>query len=441
MQVPSFWWTTREYTPSPALEGAHRADIAIIGGGFTGLSTAYHLKAIDPSIEVVLLEQEAIGYGASGRNGGFGMTLFGMNLSMTHLRFGTTRTRQAHEYMERAVDYLWTLIQTHKLSCEAEQPGFLRMATTPYYVKRIQHEIKLAERLGLEGIYWLEAAEAQERVQSKRFLGAWWEPRCVLVNPAQLAWEMKRLMEERGVKISERSPVQEVRKTPKGYEIKTPHTHIRVDKIAFATNAFSVYFPQLYAKQVPVYTYIVLTEPLSSEWVEHHWRGREGVEDARNLIHYFRLTADNRLLMGGGDIGKTYDARLNRDKDERIFNHLRQFVPQLFPSLQGVRYAHAWGGPVSVTADMAPALGYLGKDKTAVYSLGCIGHGVSMTQYNGWTLAELLLERKSERTEQFFVNRWVIPWPPEPLRFAIGSVIHKVLFWEDILHERGYFTW
>jgi glycine/D-amino acid oxidase-like deaminating enzyme len=141
--------------------------------------------------------------------------------------------------------------------------------------------------------------------------------------------------------------------------------------------------------------------------------------------------------MGGGDVGLVYDGRLHEAPREPAFQHLERFIPQIFPSLKGVTIARRWGGPVSVTIDMAPALGYLGRDRSAVYSVGCIGHGVSMTQYNGWTLAELLLERTSERTEAFFVNRWTIPWPPEPLRFGLGVAIRQAMRWEDAWHERG----
>jgi glycine/D-amino acid oxidase-like deaminating enzyme len=441
MQPVSFWWTTRSYEPDPPLQSDTTADVAIIGGGFTGLSTAYHLKQIDPSVDVLLLEQEAIGFGASGRNGGFGMTLFGLTLAFARLRFGSNKARQAHHYMEQAVDHLWHLIQTHQLDCDAERPGFLRVATTPAYARRLQHELKVARSLGLEDIHWLDAEQVRQRVHSSRWLGAWWEPRCVLVNPAKLAWEMKRVVKAAGTRIAEQTPVSEVRRTSNGYTITTPRGVVTARKICFATNAFSGQFRQLQFKQVPVCTYIVLTEPLGDRLESLGWRGREGIEDARNLIHHFRLTADNRLAMGGGDVTMVYGNRLGQDYHEPTFAHLERFIPQLFPSLKGVPITHRWGGPVSVTLDMAPALGYLGRDRTAVYSLGCIGHGVSMTQYNGWTLAELLLERSSERTETFFVNRWAIPWPPEPLRFGLGGAIRGYMRQEDRLYDRGFFKY
>lgn len=437
MEPVSYWWTTRPYTPDPPLEGDARADVAVIGGGFTGLSTAYHLKKMEPSLEVLVLEREAVGGGASGRSAGFAMTLFGLSLSLTRLRFGADAARQAHVYMERAVDHLWEMIGRHRLDCDAERSGFLRVATTPVQVRRLQREIRLAEVLGLEGIAWLPAAELRRRVESPRFLGAWWEPRCLLLNPAKLAWEMKRLAKERGARVAEGTPVLEVRDVGNGYRIQTPRGTVTARQIAFATNAFSGQFPELRAKQVPVYTYIVLTEPLGDRRGPLGWVGREGLEDARNLIHYFRLTPDDRLLMGGGDVTLVYGGILGSARHPLpALDPLERFIPWLFPSLEGVAITHRWGGPVSVTLDMAPALGYLGRDRTAVYSLGCLGHGVSMTQYNGRTLAELLLLRSSERTEAFFVNRRTIPWPPEPLRFGLGAAIRQWMRCEDRWHER-----
>ncbi|MBW2461676.1 MAG: FAD-dependent oxidoreductase [Deltaproteobacteria bacterium] len=437
----SYWWTTRDYTPNPPVEGEVEVDVAVIGGGYTGLSTAFHLRQADPSLDVLVLEQETVGFGASGRNAGFGMTLFGLTLAMTKLLHGRDAAVAAHHYMEKSVDYLWQMIQEHDLDCDAERSGFLRAATTPKYAKRIQHEVELAQKLGLEGIEWIDAAAMRSRADSKHFLGAWWEPRCVLLNPAKLAWELKRIAEAAGARIAEETPVSEIKREKKGghYVITTPAGTVRARKIAIATNAFQTHFGGMQRKQIPVYTDIVLSEPLGDKLHQIGWKGREGIEDARNLIHYFRLTADDRLLMGGGNVRLSYGSNISpeRDRDQNAAAHLQNFARQLFPVLEDVEFTHNWGGPVSVTVDMCPALGYVGKDKSAVYSYGCIGHGVSMTQYNGWALADLLLEKETERTEPFFVNGWTPPWPVEPFRMVLAAGIRGALSIEDSVHERG----
>ena len=439
----SYWWTTKPYRANTSLNSSAKTDVAIIGGGFTGLATAYQLKKMDPGLHVTVLESHEVGFGASGRNAGFAMTLFGLTMEVTALRFGKAKAKEAHHYMEQSVDHIWQMINEHELDCDAERSGFLRLATTPAYAARIQRELHLVKELGLENIQWLSKDEVKRRVNSPHLHGAWWEPRCVLLNPAKLAWEMKRLAESVGVSVYEHTPVQRIYQQDHGYRIElNENAHVRAEKIAITTNAFNSGLPQLHSKQVPAYTYIVLTEPLGERLHDLGWQGREGLEDARNLIHYFRLTADNRLLMGGGHVHVPFGSRTAADLDDHpeTFAHLEQFITQMFPALKDVPIAQRWGGPVSVTLDMAPALGFIGGRKDAVYSLGCIGHGVSMSHYNGLTLAELLMGKESSRTNTFFVNRFVPPWPPEPLRVALANTIQSGLKLQDAYIERGIFS-
>lgn len=152
-------------------------------------------------------------------------------------------------------------------------------------------------------------------------------------------------------------------------------------------------------------------------------------------MHYFRLTIDNRLVMGGSDVSIAYGRNMERDLNSRIFGDLERDVGWLFPNLKDIHFTHRWGGPISVPLDLAPAIGHIG-DKRAVYSLGCVGHGVSMTHLNGRTLADLVLERKTDLTEVWFVNRRVIPWPPEPLRLVVSYAIRGYMRIEDALYER-----
>ncbi|MBM4445982.1 MAG: FAD-dependent oxidoreductase [Chloroflexi bacterium] len=436
-RTKSFWLAhSGDYQESAPLAGNLKCDVVVIGGGFCGIATAFFLKKAEPSLNVAVLESEVVGYGASGRNAGFAMTTFGLMMSITKAFFGAEKTSQSHHYMERAVDIIGELVAEHKLDCDYERTGFLRMATTPAYVKRIRGEVELAKSLGLEGIDWLEADAARARVNSELYLGAWWEPRCALVNPAKLAREMKRVATKFGAQVYERTPVDEINREANVFKVKTPNGSVTADKLALATNAYSLQIPLLRHKQVPVWTYIVLTEPLRPERLKPiGWKKREGVEDYRNLVHYYRLTPDNRLLMGGRDINITYGGNMENDYDERIFTALEQDIVELFPTLKDIKITDRWGGPVSVPMDMVPALGYLG-DKRAVYSLGCMGHGVSLAHLNGEVLADLLLEKKTKWTECFPVNRHIFPWPPEPIRYVVSQAILGYLHAEDAWLER-----
>jgi len=433
----SFWLgNSGAYQESPPLENDLKCDVAVVGGGFAGIATAYYLKKVQPSLRVAVLEGWVIGWGASGRNAGFAMTTFGLMMSITKMLFGAEKTRQSHRYMERAVDIVGELVAEHKLECDYERPGFLRIATTPAYVKRIKEEVHLVKELGLTGVDWIEADEVQKRVKSPLYMGAWWEPRCSLVNPAKLAREMKRVAVKYGAEVYERTPVTEIKRSAQGFTVKTPKATISAEKIVLATNAYSLAIPEMRAMQQPVWTYIVLTEPLSkSQLDDMGWQGREGIEDYRNMVHYYRLTPDNRLLMGGRDIALTYGANMDKDMNPKIFAQLEKDIVDFYPCLKDLKITHRWGGPVSVPMDMIPALGYLG-DKRAVYSLGCMGHGVSLTHLNGEVMADLLLERKSEWTECFPVNRKVFKWPPEPIRFVSEKAILSYLHAEDAWLER-----
>ena len=432
----SFWLNTYgPYTPNAPVDGDLSVDVAIIGGGYTGLATAYFLRKAEPTMKVAVLEGEVVGYGASGRNGGFAMTLFGLEPAVTAMLFGKQRTVDAHHYCERSVDLVRDLIREHNIQSDFEYTGFLRLATTPGYVKRIQHDLELLTGLGVTGLEWIDQAEARAEVDSPLMLGAWSEARCGILNPAKQVRELKRIAQEVGAVVYEGSPVTEIRRKAK-FILLTPQGTVTADKIVFATNAYSHLIPEIWNKQVPAFTHMVITEPLTKAQMDSiGWKNRQGLEDARNLVHYLRLTVDNRLAIGGSDVTITYGRDMDRDLNQPTFEQLEKDTTELFPSLKDVKFTFRWGGPVSVTLQMAPAIGMVG-DARAWYSLGCVGHGVAPTHLNGQTLADLLLERKTDLTSIWFVDRKPIAWPPEPLRWVASQALLGYLHAEDWWYER-----
>lgn len=430
---PSFWLETCGVVdaPTPPLRGRHRVDVVVVGAGFAGLSTALALRRSEPSLRVLVLDGCAIGHGASGRNAGFAMTLFGLTVQTTVLRFGKQRAREAHAFMKRAVSNVERLVRDDGVQCDFEMSGLLTVATSKAYEKRLQSEIATARSAGIDDVEWLDAAATRARVESPAYRGARWEAHSALVNPARLAHALGRLAREAGAEIHEGVPVRAVRVSrpfTAPVLVETEEAQIEAARVVLATNAWSSLFPSLASKQFPVFTYIVVTEPLDdARLAPIRWHGREGIEDARALIHYYRLTPDNRLLMGGGDAFYYLGGGFGRDQNEAAAAALRAHVARVFPSLRGVRFTHHWGGPVSVPLDFAPAMGWLGSDRRIVYSLGCVGHGVALMTMAGNVLSDLVLERDTELTRQFFVNRFVPPTPPDPFRWVLAQGIRGAM--------------
>lgn len=417
----NFWEEGRERRETAApLAGDASADVAIIGAGYTGLATAYHLKAADPSLDVAVLETQIAGFGASGRNAGFVMTLFGASIAHVKAKHGAERVREAHLYMEQAIDALEAMVAEHDIDCDWQRSGFLKVATTPAYEKRIRAEVELFQSLGLKGMEWIEPEQVADRVRSPTFGGASWEPGCGLLNPVKWVDALRRLAVGKGARLYEHTRVTRVHKEGGRYRIVTPNGTLTADKVVLATNGYTHLMPGMRSKQLPAFAYIVVTEPLSDDQLASiGWQGREGLEDARNFMHFYRLTPDNRILVGGGPGLVPFAGRLNHDASPKAWAHLEDFITTTFPTLKGIRITHRWGGAFSVTSDSIPQVGSLDCGGI-VYSIGCTGHGVAMTHMNGRILRDLVLERQTELTDLWFVGRRSFPLPPEPFR-SIGT--------------------
>jgi glycine/D-amino acid oxidase-like deaminating enzyme len=413
---------TTPYQPNPALESDIRADVAIVGGGYTGLSTAYYLRRSEPSLRVVVLESDFVGYGASGRNGGCLKTQLGMGPSSLVRRLGLDGARVAHGFMVRAVDHVGQLINEHNIDCEYRDSGLLIAACNPTQINRVRAEMRLAQQLGVEDVRWLDAEEIRSEVNSPLFL-AGVEERCGVLNPLKFVRGMKQVAQSAGVEIYEDSPVEALHTQPR-LRLETRQGSVAAVKVVLATNAFSGRIRQLRGKALPLFVYSVTTQPLNEEQLAAiGWRRRHWIADARRIPYGYRLTLDNRLRIGVGDFAYFYGGGLDHAQHPPARRLLEKRIVQVFPSLAGVATAHHWGGPVSFAFDFFPALGYLGKDKRVVYSLGYMGWGVPLATIAGQILRDLVHEEESDLTRLPFVNRRVLPLPPEPLRFAFVQAV------------------
>jgi glycine/D-amino acid oxidase-like deaminating enzyme len=438
-QTPScFWQLDKEpWAATPALAGVVKFDVAIIGAGYTGLAAAYHLKSADPALEVAVLEAETVGFGASGRNAGFVMTLFGSSVALMKLLHGKQRVREAHNYIVRAIAELEAIISEHAISCDYQRSGFLRVATTPAYVSRIRNDIELLQSLGIKDLDWVDAKWLRARIRAEDFLGACWEPISGSLNPMKWLQGLRRLAEATGARLFENTRVTAVDRVGGRYRLATPTGTAVADKIVYATNGYTHLMPGMRSKQMPAFAYIVVTEPLRPDQLAAiGWEGREVLEDGRNFMHFYRLTPDNRILAGGGPGFVPFGSRMDHDANPAAWEHLARFIGATFPQIGDIRIAHRWGGAFSVTSDMTPQIG-LRDGGGAAYALGCTGHGVAMTHMNGRILRDLVLERRTELTDLWFVNRRSLPIPPEPVRSVVAGVATMSMKLDDWWCDRN----
>ncbi len=322
----NLWDESRERRPvAPALSSDISVDVAVIGAGYTGLAAAYHLKCAEPALEVAVLEAETCGFGASGRNAGFVMTLFGASLGQMVAQHGKARMHAAHEFMQGAIDALAATIAGHKLDCDFERSGFLKVATAPAYVARIRKEIATVESMGVEGFEWLDADAVRERVNSPTFLGGCYESGCGLINPVKWVDALRRIAVAKGARLFEGTRVETVQREGGSFRLTAARGTVRAQKVVFATNGYTHLIPGLRFKQIPAFAYIIATEPLSQEQrAALRWAGREGLEDARNFMHFFRLTPDNRLLAGGGPGVVPFAGNMHHDASPESVGASRQ---------------------------------------------------------------------------------------------------------------------
>lgn len=433
------WLETIEHSPRSPLVGSAETDVAIVGGGFTGLWTAYHLLEAQPSLRVTVIEREEVAFGASGRNGGFAMTLLDMSLAHLRRNHGDGKARAAHNAVADSVDEIGAAIERHGIDCEWVKGGLLVVAANEGQLARVDADLAAAGALGLDGFRRLSAAEVRAEVDSPTYLGALEESHCGVVNPARLCAGLAQTVEQMGATIHETTDVTSITDAGGRLRLTTPNGRLDADQVVFATNAWASGTPWFKSAVIPLYTYVVLTEPISDEqWASVGWARRQGIEDKRNYVHYYRRTADGRVLWGGGD-GVVHAGRRIRpayDRHDRIMGDLVRTFHETFPQLAGVRMTHHWGGPVGITVSFLPLFGTL-LDGRLHYGLGYNGHGVAPSHTGGKILRDKVLGKPSELTELCFVDADEPHFPPEPLLWITAELTRQTLLRQDRQLDAG----
>lgn len=387
----SFWQETVSVSPNRPLEDSLSCDVVILGGGYTGLSTAYELKRSRPDLDVVILEKEVVGHGASGRNGGFVMPLLGWNLAHCINKLGRAKAREAYQTMYAAVDHTVDIIRREAIDCDLEETGYLLLATSTRGEKHVAEEAALGDALGF-GYRHLRGDELAEHVIGDGFRSGCFDPHTAIVNPAKLARGLKERVEALGVQIYEQSAAESV-SSEGGVLVTTASGSVRARAGLLALNGYGPSMGFMRTKVVNAHTFIVLTEPLSDAQLRSIGWGnkRTSLETSRNFIHYLRLTADNRIAFGGNDATVYWSCRFE-DRDEKIFAGLEKAFRSFFPGLADVSITHRWGGPIGITLDMFPSFGEVPRYKGLFHAGAYCGHGVSLANYAGRIMAPAILE-------------------------------------------------
>ncbi|MEU6957160.1 FAD-dependent oxidoreductase [Streptomyces sp. NPDC045714] len=419
---PVSYWLDDPAKPDalPALTGDEHTDLLVVGGGYSGLWTALIAKERDPDRDVVLIEGHEVGWAASGRNGGF------CAASLTHgLANGVERwpdeIAKLEELGERNLDAIEAAVARYGIDCEFERTGEIDVATEPHQLQELREWHEEIVGLGITGVDFLDRDALRAEVDSPTFLGGLWDRRGVaMLHPAKLAWGLKRACLELGVRIHEHTRGLDLVRSGSGMAVRTPYGRVFARRVALGTNIFPSLVKRIRPYTVPVYDYALMTEPLTPEQLASiGWKGRQGLGDSANQFHYFRLSADNRILWGGYDAIYPYGGRLSADLDQRpeTFLTLAEQFFTCFPQLSGLNFSHAWGGAIDTCSRFTAFFGTAHQGRVA-YAAGYTGLGVGSTRFGADVMLDLLSGEETARTRLDMVRSKPMPFPPEPFAWA-----------------------
>ena len=428
---PVSYWLRGE-TPAfdPRFRGAGVADVVIVGAGFTGLWTALALTDTDPALRVIVLEAETVAFGASGRNGGF------CEASLTHgLANGIRHFPDELERLEAEglanLRELVAFTREHGIDCDLEETGTLTVADRPHQVEELRAWVDEAAEHG-ETLEFMDRDAVRAEVHSPLWQAGLYRPpgRDVLLDPVKLCRGLARVAGERGVRVHEHSPVERLERVAGGVVVRLRGgATIRADQVVVATSAYSGWLPRLRPLFVPVYDYVLVSEPLTpDERSAIGWARRQGMSDANNQFHYFRLTADDRILWGGYDAIHHFRSRVGPELDRRpaTFERLEAQFLRAFPQLEGLRFPYRWGGAIDTTTRFTVAFGQTMGDRVT-YALGYTGLGVGASRWAGGVVRDFILRPTEDRLRLRIVASPPIPFPPEPFRsLAVNVVRHEL---------------
>jgi glycine/D-amino acid oxidase-like deaminating enzyme len=443
--APVSYWLDRPERPAarPPLVGDERADLVVVGAGYTGLWAALQAKEDDPDRRVIVLDAGRTGDQASGRNGGF------CSSSLTHgVANGLDRFPDEVDQLQRLgwdnLDGIEATLERHHVDCSFERTGTLAVATAPWQLDGLA-EMMSQERAAGEEVTWLDRDQARAEVNGATFEAATWKRSGeAMVDPGHLAWGLARAVEALGVTIHDDSRMTTLERAGAGMVVGTPTGSVRTHQVVVATGAFPSPIRRIRRLVAPVYDHVLMTEPLSAEQLAAvGWAHRQGLSDITNLFHYFRLTDDRsghggerpRILWGGYDAVYHYGNRIEAALEQSAtHDKLAGHFAETFPQLEGIRFSHRWGGVIDTCTRFSVTFG-TELDGRVAYAVGYTGLGVGASRFGARVCLDLLDGRPTERTGLAMVRSSPRPFPPEPARWAGITLTRRALERAD--HHQG----
>lgn len=430
MNQPSFWFShLKEQPKRNSLSKNLETDVVIIGAGFTGLWTAYYLKKLSPETSVVIVEKNRVGFGASGRNGGWCSALFATSLEKLAKKSSPQLARQQYLEMVNTLDEIEAVMKIEKIEADWQRGGTVTLARDQIQLKRAAAEVNHFRDWGFDEDYLklLSKGEASEILSASKVLGGTFTPHCAAINPAKLVTGLAAAVEKLGVEIYENSPVVTI--SPR--LIKTANFSIKGKYVVRATEGYTSTFDNHKRDLIPVYSLMIATEPLPPGVIEEvGLEKRATFADFRNTIIYGQRTLDNRIAFGGRGAPYPFGSRIRPSFEQHAKTHrdLEKTLKELLPQIKNLKITDTWGGPLGIPRDWSSHVGL--DPKTGLASAGgYVGDGVGTSNLAGRTLADLILERDTEITKLPWVNHKSKKWEVEPFRFIgvnLGTLLAKV---------------
>ena len=432
------WWLEEagRVRPRPPLEDDVRADVAIVGGGYTGMWTAWFVKELEPGADVVLLEAGQCGTGPSGRNGGFVNAMW-FSLPSMRRRFGDGPALELARAAKEAVRSVGSWCEEERVDAWYRRAGYIQASTAPAHDDACREAANACRELGVtDACRTLTEGEVRERCDSPLFRGAAIYPDAATVQPARLARGLRSRLIERGISVFEGSRAEPVRPPGGDLSLATGSGRVRARSVILASGAALAGRRPLSRRLTVTSSHMVITEPVPEVLEEIGWTGGECITDSRHLVHYFRTTPDGRIAFGWGGGRVVPGARLDgrAEVDPRIAAEVAGHLVRVFPQLAGRSIEHAWGGPIDVSPTHIPMVGALDSGRVH-FACGYTGNGVGPSHLVGRVLASLALDRRDAPTRLALVEPPDVRVPPEPLRYVGGTIVRAALVRRERLEE------